>query len=234
MRIEDAVLPRSEDVAEKGWSHGRLPVSTNGDWQEFVSAWDDLPVDPYVQPSHRTSRYRRLGRLLGRRDGSVERLENKAFVQGKDVNRVYGGQVRVFEPILGKTMDNPCFQAAIAHDLELIRRAEKDDAEWHITVHTIRVLASGDTTSAPAPEGRHSDGHDYVIMHLVNRDNCVGGMSRLFRKGDSEPIFEDTLLVPMQTLVVDDRAMEHEVTPIGPDNGSTAVRDLMIVDFERA
>jgi len=234
MRIEDAVLPRSEDIAEKGWSHGQLPVFANGEWQEFASAWDDLPIDPYVKAVHRTSRYRRLGRLLGRADGSVERLPNKAFVQGKDVNRVYGGQVRVFEPILGKTHDNACFQAAIAHDLDLIRRVAKDDAEWHITVHTIRVMASGDATSAPAPEGRHSDGHDYVIMHLVGRENCVGGLSRLFRKGETEPTFEHTLLAPMETVVVDDRAMEHEVTPIGPDNALTAIRDLMIVDFERA
>ena len=146
MRIEDAVLPRPEDVAEKGWSHGRLPVSTNGDWHEFASAWDDLPVDPYVQPSHRTSRYRRLGRLVARGDGSVERLPNKGFLQGKDVNRVYGGQVRVFEPILRKTVENACFQAAIAHDVDLIRQAEKDNAEWHITVHTI-LLTSTSTTS---------------------------------------------------------------------------------------
>lgn len=234
MHIEDAVLPRSEDIAEKGWSYGRLPVSASDDWQEFASAWDDLPIDPYVEPSHRTSRYRRLGHLLARGDGSLERLPNKAFVQAKDVNRVYGGQVRVFEPILGKTYENASFQATIAHDLKLIRQLEDNDAEWHITVHAIRVLATGDSTSAPAPEGRHSDGHDYVIMHLIGRENCVGGLSRLFRKGESEPIFEHTLLSPMETLLVDDQTMEHEVTPIGPDDGSTALRDMMIVDFERA
>ncbi len=233
MRIENALLPRSEDVAEKGWSYGRLPVSANTDWQEFASAWDDLPIDPYVKPSHRTSRYRRLGRMLARGDGSLERLPNTAFVQAKDVNRVYGGQARVFEPILGKTYDNACFQATIAYDLNLIRQLEKDDGDWLVTVHVIRVLATGDTTSAPAPEGRHSDGHDYVIMHLIGRENCAGGLSRLFRKGESEPLFEHTLLTPMETMVVNDQAMEHEVTPIGPDEATTAIRDMMIVDFER-
>jgi len=227
-------LPRSEDVAENGWSHGRLPLSASTDWREFASAWDDLPVDPYVKPSHRTSRYRRLGRLVAPDGGSVERLPNKAFVQGAEVNRVYGGQVRMFEPLLGKTYDNAVFQAAIAHDLELIRQVEKDVTEWHITVHAIRILATGDTTSAPAPEGRHSDGHDYVIMHLIGRENCVGGLSKLFRKQDSEPSFEHTLLSPMETLALNDQSMEHEVTPIGPDEATTAIRDMMIVDFERA
>lgn len=234
MRIEDAVLPRSEDIAANGFSYGQLPVSGNADWQEFTSAWDDLPIDPYVKPSHRTSRYRRLGRLLARGDGSVERLPNKAFVQGKSINRVYGGQARVFEPLLGKTLDNACFQAAIAHDLGLIREVEKDNGEWLITVHAIRILATADATSAPAPEGRHSDGHEYVIMHLIGRENCVGGLSRVFRKGENEPVFEHTLLSPMETVVVDDRAMEHEVTPIGSEDASTAIRDMMIVDFERA
>ncbi|MDG4785114.1 2OG-Fe dioxygenase family protein [Micromonospora sp. WMMD1102] len=234
MRTEDAVLPRSQDIAEKGWSHGRLPVSANADWREFASAWDDLPIDPYVRPSHRTSRYRRLGRLLARGDGSVERLPTGAFVQGRDVNRVYGGQVRVFEPLLGKTHDNATFQATIAHDLDLVRQVEEKETEWVITVHAIRVIATGDAASAPAPEGRHSDGHDYVIMHLVGRENCLGGLSRLFRKGEDVPLFEHTLLAPMETLVLNDRTMEHEVTPIVPGGSSTAIRDMMIVDFERA
>ena len=234
MRIEDADLPRSEDIAGKGFSYGRLPVSANADWQEFISAWDDLPIDPYVKPSHRTSRYRRLGTLLAHNDGTLERLPNKAFVQEKNINRVYGGQVRVFEPILGKTLDNAYFQAAIEHDLALIRQVDKDSGEWLITVHAIRIIATADATSAPAPEGRHSDGHDYVIMHLIGRENCVGGLSRLFRKGESEPVFEHTLLSPMETLAVNDGTMEHEVTPIGSEDASTAIRDMMIVDFERA
>jgi hypothetical protein len=234
MQIDFAVLPRSDDLADKGWCHGRLPASANGDWREFASTWDDLPIDPYVKPSHRTSRYRRLGRLLARADGSVQRLPAQAFIQSQNVNRVYGGQVRTFEPILPKTHENPSFQAAIAHDIDLIRQAAKTGGDWLVTVHIIRVLASGDATSAPAPEGRHSDGHDYVAMHLVGRENCVGGRSRLFRKGATEPLFETTLAEPMDTVVLNDQAMEHEVTPIAPDDAAIAIRDMMIVDFERA
>lgn len=234
MRTADTVLPRAADVAAHGWSHGRLPVSANGDWDEFVRSWDDLPADPYVKPSHRTSRYRRLGRLMARPGGVVEQLPPKAFFQATEINAVYGGQARIFEPILPKTLDNAQFRAIVEHDVELIRQVSQNVENWLVTVHQIRVLATGDVTSAPAPEGRHSDGHDYVIMHLINRQNCAGGLSRIFRKGEHEPLTERTLRQPMETIVLNDQTMEHEVTPIGPDGASTAIRDMMIIDFERA
>ncbi|MEV6689903.1 2OG-Fe dioxygenase family protein [Micromonospora sp. NPDC051196] len=234
MSIEDVVLLREEDIVKNGWTHGQLHASVSDGWYEFAKFWDDLPIDPYVQPSHRTSRYRRLGRLLGRSQGGLEALPAEPFYQATDVNRVYGGQARQFGPITPEMYGNAHFQTTLAHDLEFIRRASGYDGDWLITVHVIRVTAAGDATSAPAPEGRHSDGHDYVVMHLIGRQNCTGGVSRIFRKGEAEPLFVHTMLNPMETIVLDDRVMEHEVTPIGPEDAPVAIRDMMIIDFERA
>ncbi|BCJ61710.1 2OG-Fe dioxygenase family protein [Micromonospora endophytica] len=234
MPIKDFVLHGAQDIVENGWAHEQLHVSVNNGWYEFAKFWDDLPVDPYVQPSHRTRRYRRLGRLLGRSQGDVKTLPVEPFYQATDVNRVYGGQVRKFAPITPEAHENTNFQATIAHDLSFISRASGIDSDWLITVHMIRVTADGEATSAPAPEGRHSDGHDYVAIHLVGRQNCIGGVSRVFRKGENEPLFEHTMVNPMETIVLDDRAMEHEVTPIGPEGATTATRDMLIIDFERA
>ena len=73
-----------------------------------------------------------------------------------------------------------------------------------------------------------------MAIHLVGRQNCTGGVSRVFRKGENEPLFEHTMVNPMETIVLDDRAMEHEVSPIGPVGAGIATRDMMIIDFDRA
>ncbi|GII73144.1 hypothetical protein Sme01_56200 [Sphaerisporangium melleum] len=222
---------------EKGWSHGRLPISENVEWEEFAKFWDDLPRDEYVQKSHGTTRHRRIGHLLARggQDAGVtlERAPHGAFFQSSEINSVYGGQKRTFPPITDAAYDNLVFRAAVESDLHVVRRLEGDRPTWLVTVHMIRILASGDAASAPAPEGRHTDGHDYVIMHLINRRHCLGGLSRVYRKGGDRPALEHTLLEPMETLIVDDRTMEHEVSPIRPADGGVAVRDMMIIDFDR-
>ncbi|MEU8252732.1 2OG-Fe dioxygenase family protein [Micromonospora inaquosa] len=234
MPIKNLALLGAQDIVKNGWAHEQLPVSVTDGWYEFAKFWEDLPIDPYVQPSHRTRRYRRLGRLLGRAGGGLETLPAEPFYQATDVNRVYGGQARQFAPITPEVYENANFQAAIAHDLGFISRSGEIDSDWSITVHMIRVAADDEGTSSPAPEGRHSDGHDYVAIHLIGRQNCAGGVSRVFRKGESEPLFEHTMSNPMETILLDDRAMEHEVTPIGPEGATIATRDMMIIDFERA
>ncbi|MFC7386047.1 2OG-Fe dioxygenase family protein [Sphaerisporangium rhizosphaerae] len=237
MRITKTSAPWPAEVVEKGWSHGRLPITATSEWNEFAKYWEDLPADEYVRESHGTTRLRRIGHLLahgGEGAGvTMERAPHGAFYQSAEINSVYGGQVRTFAPITAETYENLCFRAALEHDLGLVRRLEGEHQTWLVTVHLIRIVATGDAASAPAPEGRHSDGHDYVIMHLVNRERCSGGLSRVFRKGGDRPALEHTLLEPMETVVIDDRTMEHEVTPIRPADATSAVRDMMIIDFDR-
>ncbi|MFC6083130.1 2OG-Fe dioxygenase family protein [Sphaerisporangium aureirubrum] len=236
MRITKKTAPWPAEVVEKGWSHGRLPAPADADWSDFARFWEDLPPDRYVVREHGTTRNRRLGQLLAPAGSGLgmERMAHGVFYQSSEVNSVYGGQRRTFAPIADEVYDNPCFRAALEHDLGLIRRIEGEDGAWLITVHMIRITATGSDSSAPAPEGRHNDGHDYVIMHLVGRDRCAGGHSRVYRKGGGRPALEHTLERPMETLVLDDRTMEHEVTPITPTDSTYAVRDMMIIDFERA
>jgi hypothetical protein len=231
-----------QSVLDTGWSHGQLPMSPNGEWDDFAKFWEDLPADPYVKQTHQTARYRRLGRLLARGGKAapleaapleVERLPHGSFFQSEDVNSVYGGVARTFAPITPETYDSTHLRVTLGQDLFLIRQIAGEEQDWLITIHLIRVCADGDRRSAPAPEGRHSDGHDYVIMHLVGRHFCIGGKSRVYRKGIADPVQEFTLTHPMETIAIDDRMMEHEVTPIGQSGSAAAARDMMIVDFDR-
>jgi hypothetical protein len=237
MFTREIAHPQPREVMDHGWSHGRLPVPPNGEWDEFAKFWEDLPQDAYVKRIHRTSRHRRLGRLLARGGQAgglrAEVLPSAGFFQSAAVNSVYGGQARTFAPIAPETYHSGYFTTTLGRDLTMVREMAGNDPDWLITIHLIRVSATADTSSAPAPEGRHSDGHEFVIMHLVGRNNCTGGHSRVFGKDAVRPVLERTLQLPMETVVIDDRAMEHEVTPISPVGAATAVRDMLIIDFDR-
>lgn len=232
---DSALIPA--EVVYRGWSCGYLPLPAADEWGEFTSFWDDLPPDTYVKPHHGTVRFRRLGRLLvstGQDGGTrAEILPHCHFHQSTSVNSVYGGQMRVFAPILQKTYDNEYFRAVLGRDLATVREIAPGDKRWLITVHLIRTEAGAGMSSAPAPEGRHRDGHDLLLLHLIGRKSCAGGGSSVYRDGDRQPVMERTLQHPMETIIVDDRAMEHEVSPITASGGPTAIRNMMIVDFER-
>jgi hypothetical protein len=229
--------PIPAEVVYRGWSHGQLPLPAAGEWESFAAFWDDLPPDAYVKPGHGAVRYRRIGRLFvpGGPDGArAEILPPDHFVQSTSVNAVYGGQARVFAPIGPQTYEHGYFRAVLGRDLEMIREIAAGESGWLITVHLIRIEAAGGRSSAPAPEGRHSDGHDFIVMHLVGRRYCAGGDSTLYRAGDQLPVLARTLTHAMETIAIDDQAMEHAVSPITADENPVATRDMMIVDFERA
>jgi hypothetical protein len=229
--------PLPAEVTYRKWSYGSLPLPSTEEWDEFARFWDDLPQDPYVTPDHGTVRFRRLGRLLvpGGQGGDprAEILPNGHFLQSKSVNSVYGDQRRDFAPLAPEMYANGYFRAALGHDLTTIRKIVPIDPAWLITVHLVRIAAAGAISSAPAPEGRHKDGHDFIALHLIRRRNCDGGASSLYRDGDRLPVLERTLEHAMETIVIDDRAMEHEVSPITARESQIATRDMMIVDFER-
>jgi hypothetical protein len=100
-----------------------------------------------------------------------------------------------------------------------------------VGLHLIRVLADGGQGVAPAPEGRHSDGHAWIAMHLMGRHHCTGGTSSVYRSGEDVPFLVTTMHQTMDTVVVDDRRVEHEVSPIlaaGPGGR----RDILLVDID--
>lgn len=222
---------RAGDVAQHGWAHGRLPLPTDGsDWQRFASAWDDLVPDAYLGPA-RCRRNRRYGRVLAHRDGTLEPLVGTDFFQSKKVNRAFGDQLRVFEPLTDEAVASPRFSQILREDVAVVNDAA-GGRDWELGIHFIRVIADADEASEPAPEGRHSDGHEYVAIHLIDRHRCVGGENQVFRRGEEEALRRLTMTEPLEALVLSDTTMEHAVSEIRTEEAcDCGWRDTMIVDF---
>lgn len=222
---------RADHFAQHGWAHGRLRLPAEGhEWKQFASSWDELVPDPYLG-EERCRRNRRFGRVLAHRDGPLEPLHGTDFFQSKETNRAFGGQLRVFEPLTDTVLAGRQFPRLLRETVALVNEvAGKQD--WELGIHFIRVFADAEEGSEPAPEGRHSDGHAYVAIHLIDRHQCAGGRNQLFLNDESQAQYSVTMTEPLETLILSDTAMEHSVSEIRPDDLSeSGWRDTMIVDF---
>ena len=199
------------------------------------AAWEDLPRDDHL-PGGDDYRFRRYGRMRASPvpDGGYElvTLPPADFQQHEDLIPLYRGAARRVAPVEEATAAEPALRALIQFDLDIIAQAEGARRTLEIGLHLIRVVADlGGRRRAPAPEGRHRDGHDWIAMHLMGRRACSGGASRVYPGDAPEPLLVTTLQEPLDTLVIDDRRVEHEVTSIvALDKG--AGRDMLLVDFD--
>lgn len=224
--------PRADDLARCGWTHGGLSLpGDEDDRQRFAALWDDLVPDAYLG-SARCRRNRRYSRVLAHRDGTLEPLLGSAFFQSKAINRVFGDQSRVFEPLTDDAFRSPTLAAIVRGSAAFVNEVA-GTRDWELGLHLIRVLAEPGQGSEPAPEGRHSDGHAYVSICLVGRHRCVGGESRLYRRGERAAEYSVTMTEPLEVLLLSDTTMEHSISEIRTaDASGPGWRDTLIVDFD--
>jgi hypothetical protein len=205
------------------------------------AAWDDLPRDEHLA-DRGAWRQRRYGRLLATPEAGagatgaggrhrLAALPDEAFQQAAELIPLYQGKARRFAPVRPQTLASPALLALVGHDLDLVARVEGGPRRAVVGLHLIRVLADGDQGVAPAPEGRHSDGHAWIAMHLMGRHDCTGGTSSVYRPGEDVPFLVTTMQATLDTVVVDDRRVEHEVSPIlaAAPGGR---RDILLVDID--
>ncbi|WP_162929328.1 2OG-Fe dioxygenase family protein [Streptomyces sp. YIM 130001] len=200
------------------------------DLARFAATWEHLPRDETVTGG--VVRERRYGRLMASRgptgQWSFAPLPHRAFQQTAEHIPLYDGQARMFSPIPESTLTDPALTELIGIDLAVVAAAAPQLSRAEVGLHQIRVLATPDAPGSPTPEGRHRDGHDFIGMHLMGRVHCAGGESVIHR--DGLPQTRMTLTDRLDSLVVSDTRITHEVTPTVAD-GTTGVRDMLLVDI---
>ncbi|NEB76148.1 2OG-Fe dioxygenase family protein [Streptomyces sp. SID14478] len=213
-----------------------LPGSELAGWfppaglARLVATWNHLIRDETVVGG--VVRERRYGRLLASRlptgEWSFTALAHQAFQQTAEHIPLYDGKARMFSPIAQETLADPVLTALIATDLAIVCAVVPQATRFEVGLHQMRVLATPDAPGSPTPEGRHRDGHDFIGMHLMGRANCAGGESIIHR--DGLPQTRMTLTERLDSVVVSDTRITHEVTPTVAD-GAIGVRDMLLVDI---
>ncbi|WP_156725188.1 2OG-Fe dioxygenase family protein [Streptomyces apocyni] len=228
---EHALEEAAADIARSGYTAldgGRLRTLLPADVLEtFSQFWNDLPADEALTGGG-GYRYRRYGRVrveVGAEEPSFEVLPHTTFRQ--DGIPLWRGAEREFAPIEEKALLHPGMAALTGFDTALAT-AISGRRSWELGIHQIRMVAGQDEDGLPTPEGRHRDGHWYIGMHLLSREDCQGGESTIYPEQGEPAKF--TLRTPLDSVFVDDRQVTHEVSPTKPIQ-HTGIRDMLLVDI---
>ncbi|MEU3788173.1 2OG-Fe dioxygenase family protein [Streptomyces fructofermentans] len=205
--------------------------ATAQDWARFARHWDDLTVDTYMRDGG-AYRHRRYGHFtLDTTTGALTALPHGPYRQESAINPLNGGIERHFDPLTPAFAEDPLTRSVVLALGEIFSAVE-GVTRWDVKLHPFRIVTSSGETGRPAPQGRHRDGSTFVTSLLVGRTNVTGGESSLHTE-DGEQLLAVTLSEPGDQLLVDDRAVLHDVTPVRPvDDTLPAHRDVLIVDFD--
>lgn len=185
--------------------------------------WERLPSDEHLKDG---GRYRRRRHACCTIDGeAITPVPHRAHWQPVEYNALHGGTERWFEPIEAEMLAQPVWSrllrllARCADSLHGARR-------WHVEMHPFRIDTT-DGIGRPTPEGAHRDGVDLVAVLLVARHQIRGGETRVF-EADGPRGLRFTMQQPWTLLLLDDRRVIHESTPIQPDRDD-AHRDTLVI-----
>ncbi|MEO7327702.1 MAG: 2OG-Fe dioxygenase family protein [Minicystis sp.] len=219
-------------LAAEGWALVRAGDLL--DWIEtsaaelapLVATWDALPTDPHLRDGGHY-RARRHASFLVDPGGEVTRAPHRAHFQPVQYNALHGGIERWFSPISVEVAEHPAWLRLLARmGAELARVTPVP--RWFVEAHQFRVDTEGGI-GRPTPEGAHRDGVDFVVVVVLRRHHIKGGETRVF-EADGPNGVRFTLNEPWSTLVLDDRRVIHESTPIQPA-GEHGHRDTLVLTY---
>lgn len=190
---------------------------------EILDSYDDLPHDPYMG---NLTRYKRFDQYRLSHDDEqgwqFELLPHRDYTTFTKFNSVAGGIRRTYEPI--KVDFTPIIKLG-AERLPL-----DTTQDWQINVHQNRTVATPEKPGQLTPEGVHHDGHEFVMITVFRRVSVDGGETRFWNLGADQPFWRGTL-EEGQSVLLDDKAIAHDVTDVLPKDGEPGHRDILIVAF---
>ncbi len=225
------------ELAERGYSLLRArEIDIDDDlresWLSLSIDYADLPGDEYL-PGDGKYRFRRYGRFrFVPSSGELTPLPHVDYFQSADINRVTGGIIRKFAPLLEGTFGNAFLRELIRFDFDQFPVSlEERKSVWEVQAHLIRVTASADEQGHPTPEGIHRDGAEYVSVHLAERLNARGGDVSIY-DDDKLLLASFRLEDIMDCYLFHDASLWHQASAISPiDKSHQAVRSILTFDY---
>ena len=202
-----------------------LLPATLAELNALQPSWNDLPLDAYLRDGGRYRRRRHSCFVVEGR--AVQAVPYRAHWQPLEYNALHGGLERWFEPMQADVVAQPVWPRLLSA-LSAQCSAWSKVQPWFVEAHQFRIDTT-DGIGRPTPEGAHRDGVDFVAVLLVNRVRVKGGETRVF-ESDGPAGLRFTMSEPWTTLLLDDRRVVHESTPIQP-TGESAHRDTLVLTF---
>lgn len=198
---------------EQGYKIVPLPLPT----PEVLASFDNLPVDKYnvgTQRRHRFSQYR-----VSFKDGAwwMQKLPHRPLLQSDTYNNKSGNIRRFIEPV----------EADFSPWVDSVFKAGGLDTskDWHFDINQYRVVSTPGTKGISVPEGAHQDGHSFVLIFVFRREQINGAKLQLLPL-DGKPAFFDQVIKAEEAIILNDRVMKHDATPIEA-KGEHGYRDFL-------
>jgi hypothetical protein len=225
----------TRDLRSRGWSlldgaSMRLCLGeSTAQTAKLVSTWNQLPPDLYLKDGGRYRFRRHASAIVKPSSGVIERVPHRPHWQPTTYNALHGGIRRWFEPIEDAAWNHGAMQSLIRVLGRVFIEAETGaGSRWFVEAHQFRIDASREI-GKPTPEGAHRDGVDFVAVVLIGRTGIAGGETAV-RDADGALLAQTTLTEPWTALLMDDRRVKHETTPV-VGTGAVAHRDTLVLTY---
>ena len=185
--------------------------------------WNDLPSDAYLKDGGHYRRRRHTSFVLDQSQFTLH--PHRAHWQPVSYNALHGGLERWYEP-LQQDVANSLALTSIALWLYEVVAPLSAHKKWFGEAHQFRIDTTGGI-GRPTPEGAHRDGVDWVAVILVKRKNIKGGETRVFETNGPTG-FRFQMMEPWTVLLMDDKRVIHETTPIQPTT-DVGYRDTLVL-----
>jgi hypothetical protein len=218
-----------ERLRTAGWALVDSVAPAPGRRDAMLESWNRLPPDLYLKDGGKYRFRRHASAIVDPRTGAIERVPHRPHWQPTTYNALHGGIRRWFEPIEDAAWQHTVLQALIASLARVFAQAETAPVgRWFVEAHQFRIDASAGI-GKPTPEGAHRDGVDFVAVVLINRTGIAGGESAV-RALDGSLLAQTTLAAPFTALLMNDRRVMHETTPI-VGTAQAAHRDTLVLTY---
>jgi len=183
------------------------------------------------------------------------KLESKIFAIPSNENLLLKNKGRKFDEIEDDFIHHKLIHLLIwrLFDSLPINNNDRENNIWHVGLHAIRIISKyNEIEGLPTPEGIHQDGAQYVAIIFINKNNvnptsakngiynlnAIKGPSNQLTSSEHDynnnecKLFECILSNTFDTILINDRMVTHDATPIIPNNiNEIATRDMLIITF---
>jgi hypothetical protein len=188
---------------------------------------DAAPADPY-DPSGNRSRYH-CQLILDPATRLLHPRKGVGYWRAAHLGYEYSGEERRFAPVPDAILAAPLFVECVWFWYDLLPSALfLPVALALVEVHLLR------TRPGPVIVNQfHKDGEPFFVLSLLGRRNVEGALTQIARDAEGQHVADCFVLAePLDSLLVDDRAVFHNVTPFRPVDGSKpAFRDVLNLGY---
>jgi hypothetical protein len=196
---------------------------SSSDLKTLESSWNYLEKDHYLRDGGNYRSRRHASAVIS--GNKVSRVAHRAHWQPTTYNALHGGIHRWFEPIGEEFLNSEFVKKILIWIANTVSNIDKSE-RWFSEVHQFRIDTTGGI-GRPTPEGAHRDGVDWVALFLISRHNIRGGETHIFKLNSSEGC-RYLMDEPWSLLLLNDRRVIHETTPIQPIQGQ-GWRDTLVI-----